>query len=784
VNVESDNFLAIKSSDTWMNVKNAFGFPWSWSDTSGGILVVHDTSTATTTGHVTGSGNLKVGTPPNAYRVSMNFRLSSLDSNSAEVLLSDVTKRKQYRFGINTGSTGAITPNLLTIACLSLDSNTVISETHQTISGLAINTDYQLVMMLSPVSLTGKLYQSGSLVSGIALDSSVIISFSGPVTSVSFSAGIDLKGTPSSSVFADSFSVQANYKFPGFNMWEWNDSSLIAQDTSAKEIRSVGHAAGALVQNGIRMSWRDTSSMQVSMMFKLSSVDSNAAAITVLDSVNNRRYWLVLGNNGIGQAARRELSVMVTDGGSNQVLFSQANQAIQNLSTGTYYWLGITIDDTTVSGELQLSGFSIAQTKVSFNSVWGTALFPGVDLIGTASLPVSASAFNVTILQLFSSGGGGGSCPFVYSFDGSDWAFDAEPYGGAFSKGLQRTEWCVLEHLREVDGRYFLRMTNELDETQYTDELKLVVVDHDFGVSITPDAAGKIHTIEKPVAPRSARNATGTDILSLVDKKDGRSWQSPMLRSIPAATAAERDTLEFEFPKPLAAKTVKLLINASTTPLGAEMGKRFLTMHGGLLSAWYDEIDKGGSALDRVHAWYKDQELYMLKAWVQTPRGWEARETILGSGPMAAKAKVYIINTSDIPGTILHIRLCPPTGFWSFDYIAADYSKDRKVSVHETGALAARERDGKDVRDALGACDGSYLVSEKGSSVDLSFDAPAMPRNTIRSVVLKANGWYRIHLDAKGMPRFDLLAQMNEPGFGAKYAIKEYLRLYKQIALR
>ena len=58
------------------------------------------------------------------------------------------------------------------------------------------------------------------------------------------------------------------------------------------------------------------------------------------------------------------------------------------------------------------------------------------------------------------------SCPFIYSFDGEKYIFDAEPYGGATCEGRKRTEWCGLENLSEVNGQYKIKVTNELGNTK------------------------------------------------------------------------------------------------------------------------------------------------------------------------------------------------------------------------------------------------------------------------------------------------------------------------------
>ncbi|MBK8552290.1 MAG: hypothetical protein IPL53_14985 [Ignavibacteria bacterium] len=93
------------------------------------------------------------------------------------------------------------------------------------------------------------------------------------------------------------------------------------------------------------------------------------------------------------------------------------------------------------------------------------------------------------------------SCPFVYSFDGKKFTFDAEPYGGAIAEGLQKTDYSRLEHLKPVDGKYKLYMRNEADETQHTDEMKLLLVEHPMNTEVAPDISGNMTVIEKALAP-------------------------------------------------------------------------------------------------------------------------------------------------------------------------------------------------------------------------------------------------------------------------------------------
>jgi hypothetical protein len=188
------------------------------------------------------------------------------------------------------------------------------------------------------------------------------------------------------------------------------------------------------------------------------------------------------------------------------------------------------------------------------------------------------------------------SCPFIFSFDGRGYVFDAEPYGGAICRGLKRTDWCELEHLAPVDNRYRLLVSNELDEIEKIDELKLLVVDHAAGVKVAVEPDGKIRTFARPVPPGSAVDEQGRDLSALLAADDGQRWKPAYEDKTINGSADLKGEAVLEFPKPREAKTAKLLVHAGTTLWGSQAAEGFLKLFGRGISAWYDEVNRFGPA--------------------------------------------------------------------------------------------------------------------------------------------------------------------------------------------
>lgn len=133
-----------------------------------------------------------------------------------------------------------------------------------------------------------------------------------------------------------------------------------------------------------------------------------------------------------------------------------------------------------------------------------------------------------------------GSCPYLYTWDGQRFVFCTDllwnaPLGLRFAEGMVAPwrEWEYLKiearQLQPRDGRYELRITEELWEAAYFDQVKLFAVDHpaDWQVytneKVGPADIAKpmLHGVHQPRPPVAARDPHGRDLLPGLLTADG-----------------------------------------------------------------------------------------------------------------------------------------------------------------------------------------------------------------------------------------------------------------------
>ncbi|HKR09272.1 MAG TPA: FG-GAP-like repeat-containing protein [Gemmatimonadaceae bacterium] len=137
-----------------------------------------------------------------------------------------------------------------------------------------------------------------------------------------------------------------------------------------------------------------------------------------------------------------------------------------------------------------------------------------------------------------------GSCALAYAWDGKEYRFVTDamwrsalgmPLGlmggnSAFAPAGASQEYVRIagDALQPRDGKYFLQLTEELWETAYADQVKLVAVDHPDSVDVFVDERFvppgpvklRLHEISQRSAPVSATDERGNDVLPALLKTD------------------------------------------------------------------------------------------------------------------------------------------------------------------------------------------------------------------------------------------------------------------------
>jgi hypothetical protein len=371
-----------------------------------------------------------------------------------------------------------------------------------------------------------------------------------------------------------------------------------------------------------------------------------------------------------------------------------------------------------------------------------------------------------------------GSCPFVYSFDGTRYVLDGEPYGGAICRAMERTEWGRLDHLAEIDGQYRLLLANELDESEHTDEISLIVVDHPAGAKIVPEVSGRIHALSHPVVPSAALDQRKGNILALVRSDGDRYWESEVEGRNPEKDEDLKDILVFEFPKPEGAKKAFFRIHAQTTLWGEGTARGFLELSGDRLPEWYAEVDRHGPAYSDLFRWYMTGGMFTAILSVETREGWKNRGLLYGGGPILAKEKVYPLDIADVSGGRLRIKLEPAAGYWRLNALSVDYGEDAAFEATEIHPCRAVDQDGRDVLDVLSATDGRFFeMPDPGRHAELTFFTPHRKPGLERTIILKASGYYEIHTNgAGGAGRPALVSRvLREPRYAVRWALERSL---------
>jgi tetratricopeptide (TPR) repeat protein len=390
-------------------------------------------------------------------------------------------------------------------------------------------------------------------------------------------------------------------------------------------------------------------------------------------------------------------------------------------------------------------------------------LWPAGIVQAETELAELAQSFTVTELDRKPS-----SCPYLYAWDGERFAFITDLMGGGemgywMAPGARNhpdpDEYVRIrdDHLKPRDGRYEIRVTNELEETVYIDRLELVVVSHPADIDVFPNEGlvdpprppFKLYRARGARPPIAAADDHGHDVLARLRSLDRQYPDDFKLHHIRGY--AEEHSL--------------------TVDLGTRKGGLLL------LTGWTDYAFSS----DNVAAHQSGLALKPPALQVKDARGrWKT--VIADIGIPVGRPQTLVV---DLKGILLagstEVRIVTNMRIYWDQILVAEEAQDAGVEIKRLDAATAELRwrgfsaevtpDGRepflydynrvslsspwkvmpgrytregDVRELLVKSDDMFVVSRPGDEIALSFDANALgqlPAGWKRTFLLYADGF-------------------------------------------
>lgn len=362
-----------------------------------------------------------------------------------------------------------------------------------------------------------------------------------------------------------------------------------------------------------------------------------------------------------------------------------------------------------------------------------------------------------------------GSCPMIWTWNGSEFRFITDvlgvaPLGASDGEGtyfpVDHDEYVTIPAgaLVAKDGRYEVRVTEELSEVSYLDQFELTAVDHPATDEIftnekfkgPPYPEFRLFGATRRIYPRSARDDRGRDVLPLLLTRDQR---YPDQFSRTELGAAELHTLDLDFTGIEGSESVLLLNGWVDWPDGSTFRAAAQEQPGGFVMPYLQMQNAAG-------AWVTVNEDMGMPAGkpktIAVPLKWisESRKVRIVTNLCVYWDEIFLSETAGAPK--VHQSRVPMLSadlhFRGFSQTRIDPAR-KQPDTFLYGQLdttsywnptPGRYTRYGDVRELALAVDDKLILMGSGDELRLVFDGsnlPALPEGWRREFLLKVDGW-------------------------------------------
>lgn len=365
------------------------------------------------------------------------------------------------------------------------------------------------------------------------------------------------------------------------------------------------------------------------------------------------------------------------------------------------------------------------------------------------------------------------SCPFISVYDGEQYNLQGELFGGAVNHKLERTDYVPLQ-ANAINGRFELRISNELKERQYTNFADLLLIEHPSGIQVLPGEDGELYSISPGIKPTAAILNSRTVLLNEVSARDEKycSFND-------SSNQSGINELQLSFPKQNNLREAKLLLQLKNSYWFDYLYGEFTRQFGSSYSSW--QAQQQARPVKEMIRWTEEQAI-PLQVAVHTSAGWKEITKIKTVGPLAQRRLVIPVPVEDLSGETIQVRLSTGFMFWELDEAAMDYTITNRYPVNRLQPATAVDENGISVINELRQEDSLYLRQPvPGNYATITYNWNRQPAaGNVYSVILHTRGYYEPVREYSGPVATEELKKFREPGALARFSLSRYQQIPKE----
>lgn len=371
---------------------------------------------------------------------------------------------------------------------------------------------------------------------------------------------------------------------------------------------------------------------------------------------------------------------------------------------------------TNFKGKLEFSKIAYIQTQEGnfFQSLGFVAATSAIVLSGASNLG-STSEIHPTLKIIYPKRpGGGGSCPFIYSWDGEQFQIEGEAFGTALGKALETETCIVLPQLQSSDNKFQIKLTNERPETHFFNNINIAAIEVDKDVTVYCDNKNKLQSVVVHKKINGASDFNNKDLSAQLLNEDDLYWESDL--STANSNQNFEDQIFVELRNIGEVDSISLVVSAINTDISSTVFKYLHTLLGNELANFTRAAETDEELINIL----KETLIRSaLKIDLWDGEKWQYTDLIFPEANYVKFKKLVrlpVVNHGDK----LRIRLRCLTDVWKLDAIHFDDSIPRKVKTYQAEILNFNSNTLGNIDD-IKEKDDLYIKLLPGQEIELEF---------------------------------------------------------------